>query len=459
MLKAGAAKVDITPFLGGPMAGYAGRDKGSEAVHDPLYAKALVLDDGRTKVALVTTDLIGVNRELAAETRDLVKKMVRLPQECVWLCGSHTHFGPEIRRDRSGDDRDGYDSAYAKMLPKKLASAVKMAHDSRRRARVGSGRINAEGISYNRRPIAPDGKAVMSLVLPAARDDVKFGPVDTEVGILKVTGPEEGDTIATLINFGCHPVSSTDRMLEITADYPGYAMDLIEQVEGGVCLFALGCAGNIVPIQRHGRSKRQVGLSLGGSALKELQWIATTDEARIRAGRKQVTLPVHEFPFPEEMERQIEQTSAQLERARKRNAPNWEMTQLRHALNKAQSMPQWAERFKDKDELDTEVQAFWIGDIPMVGLPGEVFTELGMQVKKGVGVSPTIVASLSNDGVGYVSIRKAYAQGGYEPNRSPLRRGAGEMLVKEAVALAESVRKKRGPRPKVKRTKSARQRS
>ncbi len=96
MLKAGASKVNITPFLGGPMAGYSARDRGSESIHDELHAKALVLDDGKTGVALITTDLIGIHRELAAHVRRLVEEGVGIGPDRVWMTGSHTHFGPAV---------------------------------------------------------------------------------------------------------------------------------------------------------------------------------------------------------------------------------------------------------------------------------------------------------------------------------------------------------------------------
>ena len=393
MLRAGASKVNITPFLGGPMAGYSARDRGSESIHDELHAKALVLDDGSTGVALITTDLIGIHRELAAQVRGLVEASVGLGPDRVWMTGSHTHFGPAVSPGGTEDEQaDPHDRSYADVLAAKLTTAVKLAHDRLRPARLGAGATRAEGISYNRRLIRQDGKVEMSLTLPPPYEGLKFGPVDPEVGVLKVEGEADGESIASLVNFACHPVSSTDRRYEITADYPGYAMDLIESVEGGTCLFALGCAGNIVPIQRQGRSKRQVGLSLGGCALNALQWIRTTDQVRIRAARRSIELPL-------------------------RNR-----------------------RGRGRKTRPTEIQVFWLGDIPVVGLPGEAFVELGLRIKKALDASPVLVVSLSNDSAGYIPVRRAYREGGYESRVSPYAPGCGELLVKEALELAESIR-------------------
>lgn len=441
MFKAGASRVNITPFLGGPMAGYGARDRGSESIHDELHAKSLVLDDGSTSVALISTDLIGIDREFAECVRGLVEERVGIPPDRIWMCGSHTHFGPAVStRRKEGDDADAYDRSYAEVLAAKLSTAVKIAHDRLRPARLGAGAARAEGISYNRRLIRRDGKVEMSLTLPPPYEGLKFGPVDPEVGLLRIESDADGESIASLVNFACHPVSSTDRMYEFTADYPGYAMDLIESVEGGVCLFALGCAGNIVPIQRQGRSKRQVGLSLGGCALHALQWISTTDRVRIRAARKSIELPLRRFAAPATMERRIADAEAALERARERNAPAREITECREALGLARSLPHWAERFDGRKTRSTEIQVFWVGDVPMIGLPGEVFVELGLRIKNALDADPVLVVSLSNDSAGYIPVRRAYREGGYESRVSPYAPGCGELLVKEALALAESIR-------------------
>ena len=440
MLQAGAARVNITPYLGCPMAGYSARNRGSESVHDELYCKALVLENAGTEVVLVTSDLIGIGAELAAEVRSLISDFVGIPADRVWICGSHTHFGPEVRKKQLEDDADSVHNAYLDVLAQHMASAVRIAHDELRTARIGTGTIDAEGISYNRRLIREDKKVEMSLTLPLPYEELTFGPVDPEVTVLKVVGETDDDTIASVINFACHPVSSTDHMYEISADYPGYAMDLVEKAEGGVCLFALGCAGNIVPIQRRGRSKRQVGLSLGGIVLKALQWIEVDGDVSLRAGNKKVCLPLRPFSSNDEMERDIVAAQTAMDTAKQRNAGARELKELGEKLRVAKSMPKWAERHDRSSSLETEIQVFWIGETPMIALPGEIFVEMGMAIKNHVGRNQVFVVSLSNDSIGYVPIRQAYEEGGYESTVSALAPGCGEHLVEEAIALAESVR-------------------
>jgi hypothetical protein len=392
-LLAGAAKVNITPPLGGPMAGYAARDHGSEELDDPLHAAALVLETEGTALALVTTDLIGVSAELTAAVRQGVEEATGIPGSHVMLCASHTHFGPEVRQ---GPRADGTlpaerDLAYVTVLRHQLIGAVRLAHAARRPACVGAGRGWIDGISYNRRTLLPDGTCEMNLRLPTRSANLTFGPNDPAVNVLRVT-EDAGAPLAALVNFACHPVSSTDRMYALSADYPGFTQRLVEAEEGGICLFALGCAGDLVPIQRQGRSKRQLGLSLGGEVLKTLQWLPVSDTAPLAARQHWVELPYKEEKRPE-----------------------------------------------DRPALRVELQVLRVGDTLLLGLPGEILIELGMAIRERVGQAapPLFLISLANESIGYVCHRRAYEEGGYEPTSSRFAPGSGELLVDAAVELLE----------------------
>ncbi|MHC4311936.1 MAG: neutral/alkaline non-lysosomal ceramidase N-terminal domain-containing protein, partial [Planctomycetota bacterium] len=94
-LKAGCAKVDITPPVGVWLSGYASRNKPSEGISDKLYAKAMVLDDGQNKIAIVSADLLWFPLYMTAEIRETVKNKIGIPENNVLLCATHTHFGPK----------------------------------------------------------------------------------------------------------------------------------------------------------------------------------------------------------------------------------------------------------------------------------------------------------------------------------------------------------------------------
>src|ERR1043165_8219746 len=132
--RAGAAQVVITPPIGAPMAGYY-HARGAEGTLDDLHAKALVLDDGSTKVALVTLDLISTTLTLTHDAREQIEKTTGIPGANVMISATHAHTGPELadRGSRSGIATDtaiganNTTTTYTASLPEKISLAVQRA--------------------------------------------------------------------------------------------------------------------------------------------------------------------------------------------------------------------------------------------------------------------------------------------------------------------------------------------
>jgi len=141
-----------------------------------------------------------------------------------------------------------------------------------------------------------DGTTQVTFDFPNEQNRMHFGPIDPEVGVLRIEDAE-GKIVASLVNFGCHPVCIYPSMsTAISADYPAYATRVVEQAEGGICLFALGLAGNAVPFDRGVRPREQVGRALGGEALRRLQLLPTSDDVTLKASRRKVVFPATEAP-------------------------------------------------------------------------------------------------------------------------------------------------------------------
>ncbi|HIE52846.1 MAG TPA: hypothetical protein EYP85_13920 [Armatimonadetes bacterium] len=441
--KAGVAKVNITPPVGFPQAGYGGREKCSETVDDELYAKALVLEDGEQEIALVTTDLVKVPAELTQQVRAGVQETVGLSAEQVLLCASHTHFGPVVEPVYylPSEVMAGFDENYEQQLARKIVGAVRLAHDRRRQARVAGGQGQAPELVFNRRPKKPDGQVTMSWRPPPPEEaaGLTWGPTDPTVGVLRVED-ENGNLLAALINFACHPVCGVDRLYAISADYPGYAMQVVEQVAGGICLFALGCAGNVVPIEREGSARRWIGTALGAEALKVLSWLSGGSRpapARLSAALTTVELPLKPLPTVEEAQREVEEKEALLRQWEATPTSVENISNPRGELMRAKYILGLAKQAAGRTHLPVEVQVLGIGATLLIGLPGEVFVELGLAIKQHVEAEQVFVVSLSNDCPGYVPTAVAYKEGGYEPEWTPLAPGAGEALVEAAVTLAQ----------------------
>jgi len=406
-IKAGFARVDITPPVGVWLSGYASRNKPSEGISDELYAKALVLDDGQNKIAIVSADLLWVPLETTNKVRGIVKKKIGIPESNVIVCATHTHFGPKIdkiRKDWPDTPASKVDKSYVQKLTKRIAESILTAAKNTKPVKLGVVKGDISEIVYNRRTKKPDGKVAMTFRLPPANPNLVFGPIDPQVAILRVEDTS-GALVGTIVNYACHPVcGATDNQefYSISADYPGYTARVVEQMEGGICLFALGTAGNMNPVRIEGENHRsRIGKALGGEVLRRLQFVSTSDDITLKALKKQVVLPLKKDLRPERI------TDA--------NNP--------------------------EEFLTTEIQVLRIGDIYILGLPGEVLVEVGLEIKKRAGIENLFIISLSNDACGYVCHSQAYEEGGYEPGSGTnLAKGAGEIMIKEAMDIIDQIK-------------------
>lgn len=407
-LKAGAAKVDITPKESVWLSGYSSRNKPSEGVLDKLYAKALVLDDGENKMAIVSVDLLWVPLEITTIIRREVNEKIGIAETNILICATHTHFGPKIDRiakDWPDTPASKVDKAYVANLTQKIIKVILTAEKKSRQAQVGATKGQISEIVYNRRTKKPDGTVAMTFRLPAAKAEYVFGSVDPEINILRV---EEagGALVGAIVNYACHPVSGakdTEKFYYISADYPGYTAKVIEKIEGGICLFALGAAGNMNP-NRIGRKdpRAEIGKALGGEVLRRIQTVSTSNEVTLHGMKKEITLPTKKAEGAEE-EKQTD---------------------------------------KGENTLTTEIQVLRIGEIYILGLPGEVLVEIGLDIKKRAGIEKLFIISLSNDTCGYVCTRQAYKEGGYETGSGTnLAEGAGEIVTEKAIELLEAMKK------------------
>jgi hypothetical protein len=206
----------------------------------------------------------------------------------------------------------------------------------------------------------------------------------------------DGGIVGSLVNFGCHPVSIYPYLsTTISADYPAYTTKVVEQMEGGICLFALGLAGNTVPIKRGVKPREQIGKALGGEALRRLQFVTTTGDVTLNALKKEIRFPI--------------KTASSSDKLKEVDETNY---------------------------ITTEIQVLRLGDIFILGLPGEILVEVGLEIKRKAGLEKLFVISVSNDSIGYVCHSQAYEEGGYEPvSGTNLAKGAGEIMVREALDI------------------------
>lgn len=378
----GVSKVNITPYVGIWLCGFAARHKPSEDVHDDLYARAIVFSDGQEKIALVTCDLLALDVSSIESIRSKAETMTDIKGENILISTTHTHSGPLSSSLRGFGPLD---TEWVSVLEKKIAGAIAMAWRHMQESSVGAGRGQAF-INMNRR----GGKAI-----------------DRELGVLKVNNPE-GKTIAVVMNYPCHPVIVPLETHTISADYPGYATKVIEQnLNGSVGLFFTGTCGNINPIavSRTFEEVERLGTIVGAEALKVCNEITEFQAVdKVRSAREIIRLKSQEIPSAEELEKIVSiGSSAQNPEL------DWQYNWAKDALEFARSGKLWT-------EFTMEIQALSIGDdIAFVGIPGEVFVEIGLAIKERSPFKYTFPIECANGCLGYIPTREAFDEGGYEP--------------------------------------------
>ncbi len=425
VLRAGFGKADITPPVGIGLGGYAGRTGPSEAVAEPLYSRAAVLNCGNTTVAISANDLLFVTSSLARDVRQLVHQKTNIPEEHILVSATHSHSGPLLEHmsmvEEEVLDRDWIEGA----LTEQMADAICLAHSNMQPAAIGTASSRVLGLAFNRRLKRQDGKVqTISQVhdtdsAPSVHNRLEFGPIDPDLAVLAVR--DGANTLmGLLVNFSCHPVCNDFELQTISPDFPGYLTREIEETTGATCLYTTAAAGEIVPTVRNSWYMKSV---LAKEVLRLLDGMEPSDCERVWVKRKRIRLPLRDLPSIKEARRQFEEEKAKESSGR---------FLARRALL-------YAEQYEGQTHLETEIQIVGMGDILLIGLPGEISVETGLLIKSNImdqlGERNVFLISIANDWTGELIPDKAYQEGGSELVTSRLGPGSEEVVVANVMEL------------------------
>ena len=398
--KAGVSKVEITPTESMWMAGYAARKKPSEGVAQPLFAKALALEDQRgARLVIVTTDLIGIPRPLRDYLAAEAQKQFKLPPEALLLNASHTHCGPELRAHKYAlmdldEDRLQQGRAYFEALKQKLLTIIGRSLDALKPAQLSYQHARA-GFAMNRR--TPTEKGYQNHPYPD-------GPVDHAVPVLKVESAEsKGKLIALLFGYACH--NTTLSFYQFCGDYAGYAQEYLEEAHPGtVAMFLNGTSGDQNPYPRGTLElAKQHGRALANGVEAALQTNPTALPGPLVCAYGEATLDFAPPPSREQLERDVK-------------SPN--ERESRHAKL---LLKQLEDDGKIRDTYSYPIQAVALGDdLLLVALAGETVVDFSLRLKRELAGPAVWIAGYSNDVFGYVPSLRVLTEGGYE--------GGGAML-------------------------------
>jgi len=364
-LRIGFGEYNITPPIGVTMAGYDKREGTANAVHDPLTARAMVVSDGTTSAALVVADLIGLRPEHTDRIGRLVQDWTGIPRGHVIAAGTHTHSGPDEPRGRwSG--RASTNHRYADLLPDLVASAAVRAHGDLRPATLSAATAVTRGLTVNRRHPG--------------------GVTDPELSVVEVR--RRGQTAGALLNFACHGVVMGPDNLALSADWIGSTRAaLAERLPGAFPLVAVAPSGNINPLPR---SIRKLMREKGPGFFTNDPFSGIYD----RTGGT--------FAEARQMGSALARTAAgALERAEPLSAAaGVRVAAVRTDIGQGRAA------------LPVRLRLVRMGQVVLLGIPGELFVETGLAIKSAVrdlGLFP--VVSVHAPTMAYIPTAEAFAEG------------------------------------------------
>ena len=432
MFKASAAQVDLNPPVGSWMTGFGARITPTTGIHDPIMAHAVLLDDGHSKLAIVSCDLIGFTPAAVADIRHRIARKSSIPAVNILIACTHTHSGPTSMPFRGV--MGNIDATWLSEAEHKLVDLVAGLPAALQPAQLAVGTTKVSRIGYNRQ----DPARVM----------------DDELNVLAIE-TAEGASIATLVNYATHPVVLGPSNLLFSADYPGELARCLSETRGGVGLFLQGACGDVDPLVYQERGwgtgtfadTRQIGECLCAAAVEALKDVPRTAEVTLSVTSKMLEIPLDAPPTPEALAQQVAGFEADQQKA----AAAGDEMQEKVAL----AMLEWAGELGQAMDSDTVQQTLpselfvaAINDVRLIGMPFETYTDIGLGIKQNLQPLKGLYVGYANGLYGYCPTAWAKNQGGYGPDSScrwfprlltAVGYGADEMIIREATLLAKTI--------------------
>ena len=445
VFRAGAATADLTPGEGVSLDGPISKPGPVRGVHDPLTARALVLELGDTTVAIVVSDMCLIDRDVYDRAKAMVCRQTGIPVQNQLMSATHSHATPRMVRISTRPP----DEAYRKFVAERIAQAVAAAHHNMAPAQVGFGTFVTEDLIACRRflckegtvgvnPFGKSGECIKSVAGTSSAIIRPAGPVDHEFSVLSIQHVD-GRPLAVLGNFGVHYCGGYAGG-QVSADYFGvYARHLAERLASGdddalfVGIMSNGTSGDIGSFRSTGgrspawERMEHFGTLLADQTIKLLEEIEYRVPTTLAVATDELKLAVRK-PDAE----RIAWAKQFLADPAAKGFHRWSRIYAQETLHLA--------TFPDRRSIP--LQAIRIGEIGIAASPCEMFAETGLAIKQSSPLKYTFTMELANGYSGYLPTPQQHAWGGYEtwPARSShLETDAEPKIRAELLGLLEIV--------------------
>jgi neutral ceramidase len=434
------------------------------AVHEPPRITALLVSDGEREAAVLACDLLGMRTETARRLRAAAAESSGVDADAIMLACSHSHALPTLDRDfKLGGLQEEWTAAnerYAERFAAAIDDALAGARAGLRPARLGTG-TGQSGIGVNRRLRLPEGDIIIG-----RNPD---GYVDRTVSVARIDG-QDGTAIASLVGFGCHPITLGPEANVVSADYPAAMRHVVEGATGAPCLFLQGAEGDVTVVDGMGGDPAiadRLGRILGHEAAKVWEEIEPRNvevsyelvrsfntiqsmhkevrpdpPARVGARLEAIDIPLHQAPSAEAAEAVIARVEREIEKARADGENEGQLNIRRIERRWAQRALAAAHEGRS-DRTPADVQVLAINDLILVGLPVEPLSRTAAILRETIGPAAVCVGC-ANGPVGYMALPEHFPEGGYEVEAysrtfglpGPLAPGASDLILDTAARLA-----------------------
>jgi neutral ceramidase len=396
VLRAGIAKIDITPAIPVKLYGYSDRKTRSEGVHDPLSARAVVFENNGKKVVLVSSDLGSYGGEVFSTIQKSILEKFKLKESELFLSTIHDHSSPILSLNIERGDSNNIQ--YTKELNIKILTIIGEAMKNLKPVYTGVG-AGSSFVGVNRREMKTDGSITLG------RNP--YGITDKEVLVMKIATPD-GIAIGAIYDYATHATSLGSGNMLVSGDVMGISEQFVEKILGKevVAPAFAGASGNIDPWYR-----------VLSDFNTESGWIPEPILLATLLGEE----VVHVFRDIKEVSPggEIRSSFETIECPRRPRVDNRNVT----AAVQSATVP-------------VNITVTQIGDdVAFIGFSIEMFTEIGMAIKSGSPFKHTFIITHCNGSSGYLAPAEMYKEGGYEVNGTPFEISSADMVVKKALRM------------------------
>lgn len=412
VLQAGAYAIDVSPLEFPVIVNGGMRERTADRIVERLHARALVLDDGTNRIAIVVVDSCMMPRELLDRAKDMASKSTGIPTKHILISATHTHSAPAVM-GCLGSDRD---NRYAEFLPGQIAKAIELANEQLQPARIGWGVDRDPKNLYCRRWIMKEGTAATNRFSGHQNDRAQMNPgvnnpnkirqtgeVDPDVSVLSVQ-TLDGKPLALHINYSTHYAGAP----ALSADYFGILSESIgnelapEPIDSFVAMVSNGTSGDANCIDFTDESRRfdrfTVAKEVGEAALRAYEKVNYYDWLPIVMDEALLTLNVR--LADEEELAEARKVVASIPNGKPTNT---EEVYAREAVILSE-MPATRE---------LKIQAIRLGDLGIATMPNEVYGSTGLAIKAASPTKSTFNIELANGAEGYIPPADQHPLGGY----------------------------------------------